>query len=139
MPSLWSQLGFEDGPEVLAWLPWARPKNETDLWDLFEKLQRNRGFIIYAIVGDPDRVNSHGDAKSSPSRQEALGTIGYLEVNLNNRTIESGAVLFGTALKRSAAATEAHYLLLRNICEPKDSPPYRRIAWVKQPKLEVFL
>jgi RimJ/RimL family protein N-acetyltransferase len=128
---LWRNLGFDDGHDPLKWLPWARPKDADELWRGFEGFRQSRGMVIYAIVGDPDHVNPPSSSmfKDQPARQEALGTIGFLDINLQHRTIESGGVIFGTALKRSAAATEAHYLLLRTACEPGDSPPYRRIAW----------
>ena len=85
--------------------------------------------IMYAIVGDPDNVNPSNGADSG--RREALGVIGYLEVNTQHRTLETGGVLFSPVLQRSAAATEAHYLLLRSVCEPADgSPGFRRIAWM---------
>jgi RimJ/RimL family protein N-acetyltransferase len=124
---LWRNLGFDDGHDPLKWLPWATPKDADELWRGFEGFRQSRGMVIYAIVGDPDHVNPPSSPMSN--RQEALGTIGFLDINLQHRTIESGGVIFGTALRRSAAATEAHYLLLRTVCEPEDSLPYRRIAW----------
>ena len=101
------------------------------MWQLFEGLSIDRGLITYAIVGDPNHVN-YGYRDSGieeSSTKQALGMIGYLDINTKHRTLETGAVLFGKRLQRSAAATEAHYLLLRNVFEPKSGPPYRRVAW----------
>lgn len=66
---------------------------------------------------------------------EVLGVIAYLDIHPNFRALEIGAVIFGPALARSAAATEAHYLMLRNVFEVKspglggNSLPYRRVCW----------
>lgn len=125
MPTLWDNLDL-DSHSTLGFLPWSQPKSAAELSILSDHLQRERGYSIYAIVGDPKRVNP---TARTPIREEALGTIGYLEINPQHRSVEIGAVAFGIALRQSAAATEAHYLLLCNVSEPKVSPPYRRIAW----------
>jgi RimJ/RimL family protein N-acetyltransferase len=91
----------------------------------------NRGLITYAIVGDPDYVNHTGPRSGGteiPTR-EALGMIGYLDIDTKHRSLETGAVIFSRKLQRSAAATEAHYLQLRNVFEPINGAPYRRVAW----------
>ena len=82
------------------------------------------------------RLNPQGSDESEKStRREhtaVMGTIGYLEVQPQYRALEVGAVLLGRVMKRTAAATEAHYLLLRNVCDSdpiSDTLPYRRIAW----------
>lgn len=129
MPDLWSNLGFSEDQSILEWLPWSQPSNSDELWDLFDKLQRDRGFAIYAIVGDPGYVNPTTEAATRTQQPQALGTIGYLDIKPAHRTIETGAVLFGNSLKRSAAATESHYLILRNILAPRSGLPYRRVAW----------
>lgn len=122
IPSLFSNLGLPQDKSVFDWLPWTDPTTtEDELWDLFERLRKNRGFIIYAIKADAQYLSAR--------QLDVLGTIGYLDIQPQHRALEVGAVLFSPALRRSAAATEAHYLLLRHASEPSDSLPYRRIAW----------
>jgi RimJ/RimL family protein N-acetyltransferase len=50
----------------------------------------------------------------------------YLNVTPQSGVIEIGHVWFGTGLKRTTAATEAIYLLLRNAF---DELGYRRVEW----------
>lgn len=136
VPSLFKNFGWPDDKSILEWLPWATPETEDELWDMFLKLEKQRGFIIYAIKTNLDLVNSPRSVVTAQQEQrersEVLGTIGYLDVQPQNRSLESGAVLFAPALRRTAAATEAHYLALKNVCDQETStsvPPYRRIAW----------
>jgi len=99
---------------------------EDELWNLFEYRRINRGFVVFAIVIRTDAE------ENDELNINALGTIGYLNIDPQHRTLEIGAVLFSRALQRTAAATEAYYLLLRNVCETTDAGdglPYRRVAW----------
>lgn len=137
MSELFNALGLPEDKSVFDWLPWTDPTDSVDeLWNLFERLRINRGFIVYAIRACRRYPNQSDGSKQSThdlhNPLEVLGTIGYLDVNPQYRTLEVGAVLFGPPLRRSVAATEAHYLLLRNVCEQNvssSSPPYRRVAW----------
>lgn len=137
IPQLFRNLHLPDDKSIFDWLPWTDPTNtEDELWNLFERLRTQRGFMIYAIKAAVRSLNPHSSfTYSRPDPEdhgEPVGTIGYLDVNTQYRTLEIGAVLFGPSLRRSAAATEAHYLLLRNACESHSSSgylPYRRIAW----------
>ena len=131
--TLWHQFGFADGDfSVVQWVALlSQPKNADELWQVFEGVRVNRGLITYAIVGDPGYVNHTGprSGATSSSTKEALGMIGYLDIDTKHRSLETGAVIFSKKLQRSAAATEAHYLQLRNVFEPIDGTPYRRVAW----------
>jgi RimJ/RimL family protein N-acetyltransferase len=128
--TLWDEFGFAEGDfSLLQWIAaLAPPTSAANMWELFEGLSINRGLITYAIVGDPNQVNYRREAAESSTTQ-ALGMIGYLDINTKHRSLETGAVLFGKRLQRSTAATEAHYLLLRNVFEPQSGLPYRRVAW----------
>lgn len=116
---------------MFHWMPVTTPDTEDGLWSLFDGLVKSRSFVVYAIVGDPDYVNHTKQRRGidEQRKKEALGVIGYLDIDTTNRNLETGAVLFGKVLRRSAAATEAHYLLLRNVFEPNEGAPYRRVAW----------
>ena len=109
---------------------------EDDFWSSLELLRTERHFVWYAIQANPQRVNpASTKAEPESEKKETLGVIAYLNIFPQNRDIEVGAVIFSPALQKSAAATEVHYLLLKNVCEANSpglggsSLPYRRIAW----------
>ncbi|MBY0611246.1 MAG: GNAT family N-acetyltransferase [Beijerinckiaceae bacterium] len=57
---------------------------------------------------------------------DVLGQACYLRTDVSNRTIEVGYILYSPALQRSAAATEAMYLMARHVFEDLG---YRRYEW----------
>lgn len=122
---------------MLDYIPLNLPSSgEEDFWLSLESARTERQFVWFAIVADPQRVNpGPTEAKPEIDKKETLGVIAYLNIFPQNRDIEVGAVIFSPALQKSAAATEVHYLLLKNVCEANSpglggSPlPYRRIAW----------
>lgn len=59
------------------------------------------------------------------SRREALGFVSYFEADPSNGVIEIGGVHFTEPLKRTVAATEAMYLMLRTAFDLG----YRRCEW----------
>ena len=136
IPSLWRNLGLPKNNWLFDYLPFPYPDSQTELWSFLERTGTERGFIFYAIKANLNYLNPPGNEQSLQSdhknRDEVVGVIAYLNVSPQNRELEVGAVVFGPALQRSTAATEAHYLLLRNVCEPDVSgisPPYCRISW----------
>ncbi len=56
----------------------------------------------------------------------AAGHAAYLRINPPDRSIEVGALVFGPALQRTAAATEAMYLMARHAV---DALRFRRYEW----------
>lgn len=56
----------------------------------------------------------------------ALGTLSYLRIQPSVGSIEVGAVIFGPALQRTPASTEAQYLLMQHAF---DDLGYRRYEW----------
>lgn len=56
----------------------------------------------------------------------ALGLITLMRIDPANRVIETGHIVYGTSLKRTAHATEAQYLLAKYIFEQLG---YRRYEW----------
>jgi RimJ/RimL family protein N-acetyltransferase len=123
------------------------PHDATSLGTLLDTLREQRGFAIFAIVGDPGRLNpsppppqqgqqgGREEAESPPHHQrETLGVIAYLNIHPPHRELEVGMVIFGPTLQRTCAATEVHYLLLRHALEnqpssPQQHLPYTRIAY----------
>jgi RimJ/RimL family protein N-acetyltransferase len=60
------------------------------------------------------------------SSGRAAGHAAYLRINPPDRSIEVGALVFGPGLQRTAAATEAMYLMARHAIEDLR---YRRYEW----------
>ncbi len=56
----------------------------------------------------------------------ALGQAGYMRIDTANGTIEIGSIFFAPGLRRTAAATEAIFLLARHAF---DDLGYRRLEW----------
>lgn len=134
IPSLWKNLDLGRHPELMEYLPWKPPQNEKHMWEMLHELCTDRGFILFAIEGDPQRVNHRQQQSSSgpSSKLETLGIISYLDIQPQHRALEVGAVLFGHCLQRSGAATEVHYMLLKHALETNEGAagvPYRRVAW----------
>ncbi len=127
IPALW--LHFE-GSGLFQWLPSTpAPTNAEELWALFQSTLQWPDFCTFVIMGDPDFVNPKAGETPNEDRFEPLGTLGCLHINTIYRSVEVGVVVLGEALKRSAAATEAHYLLLKALREPHGCEPFRRICW----------
>lgn len=55
-----------------------------------------------------------------------LGICGYININSEHGSIEVGHIHFSKALKKTAIATEAMYLMMRNVFETLQ---YRRYEW----------
>lgn len=131
--ALWNNLQSSSATQsVFHYLPWKTPQNATDFQNTIEQVQA-RGFILFAIYADSPRLSANNAHPLSDSRHtEVLGMIGYLDVSPFNRTLELGAVVFGPSLRRTTAATEAHYLMLKYAFEGhghSSHPTYRRVAW----------
>jgi RimJ/RimL family protein N-acetyltransferase len=99
-PSTWDWLGV--GPFAT--------REEFDTW--LASCARSADPLFLTIV-DP------GDGAP-------LGMAAYLRIDPANGVIEIGHIWFGPALRRSAAATEAIYLLARSAF---DDLGYRRLEW----------
>jgi len=61
-----------------------------------------------------------------PDGAHAQGIASYLRIDTEHGSIETGHIWFGTQLQRTAAATEAIYLLARHAF---DDLGYRRFEW----------
>lgn len=133
VPSLWSNLGMPGDSSVYNYLPMLRHDNPEDFGKALQGL-RDRGMVLYAIKANPYHLSpSTKDTASRPeTRTEALGTVAFLDIQPEHRALEVGAVLYGPALQRTAAATEAQYLLLKYAFGQTQTPvvpSYRRVVW----------
>lgn len=110
----------------MDYLPWSLD-SPASLWALVEGFRDGREFFAYAIRADPQHVNPSCKDTAPTDHSETVGMIAYLGVRPGNRELELGGLLFSPILQRSAAATEAIFLMLENACEA--SPAYRRVCW----------
>ena len=133
LPSLWKNLALPEYESLFSFLPMSLPPDPNTLWETLQDLRIKR-FIIYAIKADLKKLSPSSDQSSSiPSQHfETIGLVAYLNIEPSNRAIEIGLVVYGPALQRTAAATEAQYLMLRHVFGADENalwPPYRRVVW----------
>lgn len=135
VPSLWQNLQIETHAYLYDYLPWTAPASQEELRDAICDLIAQRGFVVYCIKADPERVGPGQSGTGHAAHSQVLGIICYLEIQPVHRALEVGGVLFGPLLARTTAATEVHYLMLRNVFERSSSGldpeflPYRRVCW----------
>jgi RimJ/RimL family protein N-acetyltransferase len=91
-----------------------RPRTLPELW-----------MHLAAVLDTPD-VTFALVPLAGPSAGTPAGIASYLRIDPANGSIEVGGVLFGRALQRTAAATEAIHLLMRHAI---DDLGYRRFEW----------
>ena len=128
VPNLWRNLD----DHVYQYLPMLRHSNPRDLADALFGTLRHHGLVFYAIKAEPNCL-SHINTPSNPdARTEIYGLVAFLDIQPEHRAMEVGAVLYGPALRRTPAATEAQYLMLLYAFGQAPTtlaPPYRRIVW----------
>jgi RimJ/RimL family protein N-acetyltransferase len=99
-------------PAIWTYLPYG-PYSDVDAMraDLLEKQRSDDPLFFTVIPVEP----------ASPS-----GVVSYLRIVPEFGVIEIGHIWFGTPMQRTAAATEAIYLLARHVF---DDLGYRRLEW----------
>ena len=110
-PDLWDALGGLEHAALWDWLaggPFAeRPPFDEQL--LAKQTSKDRTY--FALLDTSGCAQGHAC---------------YLRDDKDNRVIEVGDILYGPALQRTCAATEAMYLMARNVFEEMR---YRRYEW----------
>ena len=102
----------EDDPALWTYLRIGPFASSEELRRVLEEEAAAEGYAYYAIEpADAGR---------------ALGQAGYMRIDPANGTIEIGSIFFAAGLRRTAAATEAIYLLARHVF---DDLGYRRLEW----------
>lgn len=109
---LWSQTHGPDAPARWQYLFDAPFEDLPAFRPHLAAKSRSVDPLFYAII----------DAASG----EALGAAALMRIEPAHRCLEIGNILYGRALARSAAATEAQYLLMRYVF---DGLGYRRYEW----------
>jgi RimJ/RimL family protein N-acetyltransferase len=134
VPNLWSNLGLPENSSVFNYLPMLRHSNPKDFGKTLQGLRDHHGMVLYAIKAHPNYLSPCPNTISPKpeTRTETLGLVAFLDIQPEHRALEVGAVLYGPALQRTAAATEVQYLLLRYAfgqAETPLAPAYRRVVW----------
>lgn len=133
VPALWDRLQMPTNEALFCYFPWKIPQSLADFQETVTILRR-RGFVLFAIWANPSRLSTYKEHSQESAREhcDILGMIAYLDVQPISRTLEIGAVLYSPLLQRTTAATEAHFLILKNVLDGQEhsaAPPYRRVAW----------
>lgn len=131
--ALWESLQMPANEALFYHFPWKIPRNLADFENTVTTL-RKRGFVLFAIRANPSKLSTSQEHRqeSAGEHRDILGMIAYLDIQPIHRTLEIGAVLYSPLLQRTTAATEAHYLILKNVLDGQEdsvAPPYRRVAW----------
>lgn len=101
-----------DDPAIWAYLRVGPFADAQELRAVLEEEATAEGYVFYAI--EPTEAG------------RALGQAGYMRIDPANGTIEIGSIFFADGLRRTAAATEAIFLLARHVF---DDLGYRRLEW----------
>ena len=97
-------------PAIWEYLPYGPYRDPDDLRNALAEQARSDDPVFFTVV-----VDGH-----------PLGIVSYLRVTPEHGVIEIGHIWFGAGLQRTAAATEAIYLLARHVF---DDLGYRRLEW----------
>ncbi|TPW32504.1 GNAT family N-acetyltransferase [Martelella alba] len=121
--------------------PWHGPDHAEGLWQaLGGSPEAVNTLLRYFPAHDfrnasdfHDWLDGHNSAGDWITRvfkragsEEIVGMASYMRIDPKNGSIEVGSVAHGLAMKRSAMATEAHYLMAHHIF---DDLGYRRYEW----------
>lgn len=95
-----------------TYIPREPCKDKASFSELIASLSESNDAVFYAIILE--------------STQKAVGFFSLMRIDLPNRVVEVGFVVFSPFLQRTTAATEAFYLLARAVFEDLG---YRRFEW----------
>ncbi len=104
-----------DDDDLWTYRPIPRPTSLPGLWMHLAALLEDPGTVTFALVP----LEGTGAGK-------AAGIASYMRIDPGNGQVEVAGVLFGKALQRTRAATEAIHLLMRHAF---DGLGYRRFEW----------
>jgi RimJ/RimL family protein N-acetyltransferase len=109
--ALWDALGGADAiNDRLHYFPNPAYHSVADFIAWLESVQENWRTLVAV----------------DPATGGVLGMASYMRIDAANGSIEVGAVAHGTAMARTPAATELHYLMARHVF---DDLGYRRYEW----------
>ena len=102
----------EGDERIWTYLPYGPYETLETFEDRLHEMAASEDPLFFAIVALPD--------------ERPLGVASYLRITPQAGSIEIGHIWFGTPLQRTAAATEAIFLLARHAF---DDLGYRRLEW----------
>jgi RimJ/RimL family protein N-acetyltransferase len=108
--SLWREVGGLDKADLWRWMPDGPFETRAEFDAVLAAKSQSTDPLFFAIC---------------PNR-EALGHASYMRIEPKHRVIEVGGIMFGPALQKTRAATEAMYLMAKQAFEEMG---YRRYEW----------
>ncbi|MEE9415813.1 MAG: GNAT family protein [Acidimicrobiales bacterium] len=101
---------FKNAPEPLwTYMPFGPFGDAAELGQTIDAINRDDDWLPYAIVVDGN----------------VFGFLSYLRIAAHSGSIEIGSIAFAPELQRTTAATEALYLVIKNVFDLG----YRRCEW----------
>ncbi|KAI0545915.1 acyl-CoA N-acyltransferase [Xylaria curta] len=96
------------------------PFNElSEFRDAMEGQMNSPDLVLYAIIPT--------DQPTTPSGADnVIGCASYMNINVKNRSVEVGSVMFSPKLQKTPTATEAMYLMAKHALEDLG---FRRYEW----------
>jgi RimJ/RimL family protein N-acetyltransferase len=105
----------------------ATGPNSDALWTyLSSGPWRERASFDAWLTGCEASIDPFAHALIDKASGKALGMANYMRIETTHRVIEIGGIWYSPALQRTRAATEAMYLLARNVFETLG---FRRYEW----------
>ncbi|KAJ5097812.1 acyl-CoA N-acyltransferase [Penicillium argentinense] len=109
---LYANLGQPEHHGLWTYLPAGPFQDKESFTEFIGSLTQNKGSVFYAVV---DRA-----------QRKAVGFFSLMRIDLENRVVEIGYIVFSPLLQRTTAATEAFYLTARAVFEDLH---FRRLEW----------
>lgn len=109
---LYDSLLIDNHGESWTYLPYGPFKSFAEFHDWLKITNSEKEVLLYSIL---DVINNI-----------PIGIAGYLRINPEHGVIEIGHLHFSKLLQKTPAATEAMYLMLKNVF---DTLQYRRCEW----------
>ncbi|WP_273396898.1 GNAT family N-acetyltransferase [Actinobacillus porcinus] len=103
---------YSSSLENWTYIPLEPFSQEAALIHYLEQLEQSNDPYYFAII--------------DKAAEQAVGTFSLMRIDLNNRAIEVGWVVFSPKMQRSKIGTEAHFLLASYVFETLQ---YRRYEW----------
>ena len=108
---LWEAYSLSDAREW-TYLFSDFPSTEDGLYKLYSDTTKRLDYVPYVILAQKTK--------------KAMGTISYMNINLQNGDIEIGSINLSLSLRKTPSSTEAIFLM---ISRALDDLGYRRMVW----------
>lgn len=109
---LYENLAQPEHHTLWTYLPSGPFQDKESFAEFIGSLTQSQGSVFYAVV---DRA-----------QEKAVGFFSLMRIDLENRVVEIGYIVFSHLLQRTRAATEAFYLTARSVFEDLN---FRRLEW----------